>query len=321
MSVKQRQAFTLVELLVVIAIIGILIALLLPAVQAAREAARRMQCSNGMRQVGLAMHNYENQIGVFPAGLMVAPPIDGNSPGHTAFALLLPYIEQVDVSYDFLRRNLHNKQATTKLISVYVCPSDTNSGRLSSDLSNVYSRSNMVVCFGSATMLDDANGIRPYLAVTESSGINFENDGTFRMNKGRRVSDISDGLSHTAFVSEVISGEDRGISGSRDLRGIWAMHAMGGFCYTHFDSPNSSAGDVLWDYGSGRRCLDSQSAPCEYGHTAWDEFHAAARSRHPGGVNVAFGDGHVTFVDDAVDLHVWRILGSRKDGQTVPEEF
>ena len=320
MNVKKRTAFTLVELLVVIAIIGILIALLLPAVQAAREAARRMQCSNNIRQVGLAILNYENQTGTFPAGLMVAPPIDGASPGHTALALLLPYLEQANVSYDCLRRNLHNDEATSIPIATYNCPSDPNSGSVATDMSCL-TRSNAAVCFGSTKALSSANGIPPYAAVTEEMGIDFENDGAFQINQGKKMSQISDGLSHTAFVSEVIAGEDLGISNAQDMRGVWALHAMGSASYTHFNTPNSSAGDALWDPGVRKRCIDRPEAPCEYAHTSWDELHAAARSFHPGGVNIGFGDGHVTFIEDAIDIEIWRMLGSIDDGRTIPEGY
>lgn len=158
----RRHGFTLVELLVVIAIIGILIALLLPAVQAAREAARRMQCGSNLKQIGIALHNYESAHRVLPPAVIywpILPPNNGSnrgSPGHTLLALILPFLEQT-AQYDMYRfdlRNLNtlNRNAVEPDISIYQCPSDTSAGRRLHHTSNdlKYSRSNYAGSMGSA---------------------------------------------------------------------------------------------------------------------------------------------------------------------------
>ena len=130
-SKRERAAFTLVELLVVIAIIGILVALLLPAEQAAREAARRIQCTNNLKQIGIAMHNYQSTHGRFPIGYVGCQtwdPVWGGlrALGHTAWAQILPYMELTALEdiYDFHQRNGHNQDATIEQPESFLCPSD-----------------------------------------------------------------------------------------------------------------------------------------------------------------------------------------------------
>ena len=156
---RERVGFTLVELLVVIAIIGILIALLLPAVQAAREAARRMQCTNGLKQLGLAMLNYESTNASFPTGMISYLPNGVDWAGHTAQAMLLPYLEEAahGDEYDFTTRALYapNIRIIREIIPAFNCPSDGNSGQEQTAVS--YAHSNYVVSFGSETWAENSN--------------------------------------------------------------------------------------------------------------------------------------------------------------------
>jgi prepilin-type N-terminal cleavage/methylation domain-containing protein/prepilin-type processing-associated H-X9-DG protein len=323
---RPLHGFTLVELLVVIAIIGILIALLLPAVQAAREAARRMQCSNNLKQIGLALHNYENTHSALPPGL-IGSPATGGWPGHTTQVLLLAFLEQttLQAKYDFTTRALYqpNKDVISEVVAGYSCPSDGNSGQPTTGIPQGYARSNYVVCFGSDTMLRETGSV----SISHSDnrdGVDLENDGAFRIDGSRRFRDFTDGTSNSVVASEVLAGPDKLYDGSDwDTRGMWGIHHMGAFCYTHRNSPNASAGDVIWRSSSYRRCIDGlKDLPCDPTSTSeWDTLHAAARSKHPGGVNVAFADGHVGFVPETVNLVLWQAIGAIDDGQVISVDF
>ncbi len=327
---SNTAGFTLVELLVVIAIIGILIALLLPAVQAAREAARRMQCCNNLKQLGLATHNYADSYRALPIGLIATPfitPPTGKPrmPGHTALAMLLPFHEQANVlgryHPDFPNSNAINHEATRAQLAVYQCPSDDSSGRtaINQGMRTEMSRSNVAICFGSDTMLRNDNGIN-IMMTPNRTGVDFETDGAFRIDDSRRWADFRDGTSNTVVASEVLAGQDDLKTPSSkiwDARGMWAWHLTGSFCYTHRNVPNTMVGDALYSQGS-RNCVDEPHMPCDNSHGSnWDSFHAAARSYHPGGVNTAFTDGHVGFISETIELPVWRCLGAIADGQVL----
>ena len=326
----ETAGFTLVELLVVIAIIGILIALLLPAVQAAREAARRAQCCNNLKQLGLAVHNYADSYRALPIGMQASPILSGTGgrprmPGHTALAMILPFHEQANVLalYDTEFANSHqvNYQATRAQMQVYQCPSDDSSGRtaVNQGMQTEMSRSNCAVCFGSATMLRNANGIN-IMTSPNRAGIDFQTDGAFRIDDSRKWCCFWDGTSNTALASEVLAGKDdsKGPGDKNwDARGMWAWHMMGSFAYTHLNVPNTPIGDAMYAAGS-LNCVAEPKMPCDNSHgSRWDEFHAAARSYHPGGVNVAFGDGHVSFISETIELQMWRCLGAMNDGLVV----
>ncbi len=327
MKSNGRTGFTLVELLVVIAIIGILIALLLPAVQAAREAARRIQCTNNLKQVGLALLNYHDTYGVLPVGQYghnnLPWPAAGN-PGISAHTMILPFLEQANTfdNYDFSVGQNHPKNyaAVRAEISAYQCPTDDSSGRR---FGNDFSRSNVVVCFGSNAMTASAGPL--YSRATD-----LTTDGAFQVGGGpnrdsiRKLVEILDGTSHTVFASEVLSGKVDTVPPSRiwDARGLWSWSGMGAISYTHRNTPNSSVGDAMWA-GADTECTDTPpEMPCDNTRgTQYNEHQAAARSRHPGGVNVVFGDGHVTFVSDSIDLVTWQWLAAIADGHVVPADF
>ncbi|MBN2293116.1 MAG: DUF1559 domain-containing protein [Pirellulales bacterium] len=309
----DRRGFTLVELLVVIAIIGILIALLLPAVQAAREAARRMQCTNNLKQCALAMCMYESTHKAFPTGLIASVPGSTTWPGHTAQALLLGYIEETAVAdqYIFENRALNapNRALLQKSIATYNCPSDPNTG--SQDTSVNYGHSNVVVCMASTYMHDNQGGTPAYTS-----------DAAFQWDVPKTIRDMSDGTSKTVIASEVLSGESStGGASAWDTRGMWGIHYLGAFGYTHLYTPNTSVGDApsALNYN---RCIPTPQMPCSGSSaTGWDLTYSSARSYHPGGVNVAFADGHVEFIADVVDLDVWRMLASIADGTPLPEGY
>jgi len=308
MNHKFRRGFTLVELLVVIAIIGILVAMLLPAVQAAREAARRTQCTNNLKQIGLAILDFESQFGALPAGAV--HKYQGRDAEYTMFLLLLPFLEEGDVydRYDFYgnSRIYSNSQVNSVQIPGYLCPSDGAMGRSWAG----FARSNYVSCFGTAMQIPNPNDFHDLWTTVELDGKLTETDGYFRIQgkwTGRKLREITDGTSKTIMVSELLAGRDDIEAGTDvDLRGLWALTWMGMSMYSHFHTPNTSAGDAV------EHCVPEIDMPCNLQARA-DQLmtgDAAARSQHPDGVVAVSGDGHVGFYSDSIDLFVWRALAT-----------
>jgi prepilin-type N-terminal cleavage/methylation domain-containing protein/prepilin-type processing-associated H-X9-DG protein len=321
MRSRVARAFTLVELLVVITIIGILIALLLPAVQAAREAARRSECTNRLKQIGLAMHNFESTNGTFPPGTMAkvrfSYTYDLNFTGGYEWPYflhyLLPELEQVayfeavhGARFDLQNPWLDspNWPATLNKLttSALVCPSDPVGGDL-------YAMRSYYVPNGPYLELPKSN----YLGIF--SGLNdadpyVDKDETrravFRPYKGTRLADIKDGTSKTMAVAEYLKGIDE-----YDLRGVYYTNRAG--CQFLFVTlgPNSGAPDNLLDgFCTPERNVPMANLPCVGSATNY----ASPRSRHPGGVNVTFCDGSVHFIQDEIDMLAWRSLGWIADG-------
>jgi prepilin-type N-terminal cleavage/methylation domain-containing protein/prepilin-type processing-associated H-X9-DG protein len=324
----HRAAFTLVELLVVIAIIGILVALLLPAVNAAREAARRTQCANNMKQVGLAMFNFESTHGKLPEAWtddVRTIGADRQCEQFTAFMQIMPQIEETNLHGTFDQNFRHlddeNRFPTSQNVSIFTCPSDDAPGRgyTHGSIDHTYGRSNYVVCLGSDTFTYEHEIFPvPWQIVgvfLRNPPGEAENDGAFVPGKGRKLREFTDGTSHTVLASEVISGkDDEGLA--FDARGLWAWPNMGGSIYTHKFTPNAGNPDEIYN----NECGDFQGPgmPCGHGTLQWKHF-ASARSTHPGGVQTVFGDGHVAFSNDSIDADLWRALGAMNDGLVVAD--
>ncbi|WP_425615966.1 DUF1559 domain-containing protein [Anatilimnocola sp. NA78] len=312
LSCSQRQgrarAFTLVELLVVIAIIGVLVALLLPAVQAAREAARRSQCLNNLKQTALAMHNHADSKGGLPPANPGISPYWGMG---TWQAPTLDYIEANSVGAQYVDygkaggRNYYHidniNGATGKVLKFWLCPSDmrNKSGWPNGSGGNNTTYHNYGVNYGNTSVDESAKW------VTDTyNGFTFQ-QAPFMTGPPQRLALITDGLSNTLMASEFIVGQ------RKDLRGCtwWATGA--GFVVSL--KPNDTSPDLSWSDASW--CdAKAPNPPCAF-RTAGYVF--GARSRHPAGLNAALCDGSVRFVSNNINATSWQSLGTSAGGEVV----
>lgn len=310
-SPRAKHGFTLVELLVVIAIIGVLVALLLPAVQQAREAARRAQCVNNLKNIGLAMHNYHDTYRNFPYLGFTG----WNGDTISVFGRLLPFIEQTAM-YDTLNFNVrandgNNRLYRTTPIDVYSCPSETVTLGESNSGNNHWShqRYSYAVCVGN-TNYDQHNA-------NNWDGVwTYDNGGSaFKMGDHiRSMASITDGTSNSVMVSEVpMNQNDQGWQGMY-AAGIYASGAG----FTGYLTPNTKA-----SIDGGRRCWNPndylQKIPCHSGGDNWWAATFAAFSMHPGGVNACNFDGSVSFVPETIDIWAWRARTSTQGGEVVSQ--
>lgn len=387
------KAFTLVELLVVIAIIGILVALLLPAIQSAREAARRSQCVNNQKQMALAVLNFESGFRFLPPGQptcvdtpdnstrlpnwwMSGTQKEGKCYGPNWAVQLFGFIEEPSMAnfvqqalrnfpedaieanpadnWDIKRQNYGGIGARS--YAFMYCPSsqtptveqggsyyndgDEDSGGMG--LGNL-SKSNYVVCFGGYSQL---NAVAPISTFPRNP--NPGRGGIFgyarirknppagRVGEGFKIGQIIDGTSKTVMLSEILTWDEpdadkeEEVPGNGDWRGAWMVGGIGASAFTGFWPPNSKggtapsgiegSGEVMVDLipacaRDGLTTQDAPEMPCEEAEDGL--FRASARSRHVGGVNAAMGDGSVRFVDEEVDILVWRAACTRGEGESI----
>jgi len=326
-SVLRRRGFTLIELLVVIAIIAILIALLLPAVQQAREAARRTQCKNNLKQIGLALHNYESALGIFPMGDCSV----GNLPQAMTQAYILPYLDGGNqyATFDFNRQiNAWSPTAKVQFIPPYHCPSDPGAA-----LNNVANAGNAASCnyqpnLGATAAQD---------AARDTNGKTSDH-GMFWRNSNTKIRDVTDGTSNTAMFAEIRKGPNNTTSflvlspgDSRDF----SVATNVGTAWTGNDllfppAACENRATNAWAY-RGLQYYRGLAVASYYNHTRTpnakfrdcigntEQGHLAARSYHTGGVHVCMADGSVRFASDNIDGTVWRGVGTTGKGEVLGE--
>lgn len=320
---RKQSGFTLIELLVVIAIIGVLVGLLLPAVQQAREASRRSACSNNLRQIGIALHNYHSAHQQFPPGR--GDPVPGVFSMH---AYLLEYIEESSVrqAIDFRKApttfsvaggvvydGAANLPAAKARLPVLQCPTDPLAGGVPGSE------------FGSTNYAANAgSGLKQWGSLTDADGVFF---------KASRVGlhDVTDGSTHTVALSERLNGSGVQNSGSleSDVQRLM-LEIPGGNDTTPEACASSSSGNCYRDRGA-KWILGN------YGNTLYDHFYTpnaptwdcmnlqqqkaltAARAMHPGGIVSVLCDGGVRFMADSIDQSLWRALATRQSGEVIED--
>ncbi|MFO0959467.1 MAG: DUF1559 domain-containing protein [Isosphaeraceae bacterium] len=326
---RPRGAFTLIELLVVIAIIGVLIALLLPAVQQAREAARRIQCTNNLKQLGLALHNYMSTNGTFPP--VVVLPRNRTTQPWSGLTRILPYLEQQalfnvinwDRDYEFTT----NATLAQTRVATFMCPSEIND-RARPTPTLVYYPSNYSFDQGTWFVYDPAS---------DQVG-----DGTFVPNRAYSPAAITDGMSNTMGMAETKAYQPNYwdtnlpatlgvlppatpndllayVGGTFDSNGHteWVegdVHEVG---YTTAMGPNAK---VLVMANGQPFDVDITSMRDGESITAPTYAAVTSRSYHPGGVNALRLDGSVRFVKSSINLQVWRALGTRSGNEVVSDD-
>lgn len=298
-SRSAKRGFTLIELLVVIAIIAVLIALLLPAVQQAREAARRSQCRNNLKQLGLAMQNYHDSAKCFPVGQF-------SCCWGTWVVEILPYIDQTPLFKQWISRNMYdspsggyryssppNIPVTRTRLTALTCPSDTSNAPIPPITSHNYAVNFGNTHYGQGTYNGVTFGRAPFLTGSRAT----------------TISDVKDGTASTMLVAEVLQGK------GTDLRGFswWGDASQ----FTAYNPPNTTVPDRIYTAGY---CVNrpQENLPCAVS-TATDPTQFAARSSHSGGVQVVMVDGAARFITQNIDIRVWRGISTTQGRETVTD--
>ncbi len=326
MSIRHRRsAFTLIELLVVIAIIAVLIALLLPAVQAAREAARRSQCVNNLKQLGLALHNYHDVNGAFPIGQLLNVTTGGTC-DISAQARLLPFMEQTNlanaINFGLVSSATANATALGNTVATFLCPSDGTSS-----LPVGWAGTNYRVNYG--TSIVNAYGAEDKSGVDTSMPLP---NGTFFLDNLITIATIIDGTSNTAAFSEHVKG-DFSNAISTDFSDTFrpgTYPPTADQAYLDCKSVNTTDLTKQGNSNAGGPWLND-------GHTPSRSYHAfppntrscmfppqristTANSLHAGGVNVCLADGSVKFFKSTINLIAWRATGTRNGGEIISSD-
>ncbi len=336
----NRRGFTLIELLVVIVIIALLIALLLPAVQSAREAARRAQCSNNLKQIGIALHNYHGAQRVFPSAGIVAPlsnywVANGLAwPGHydySAFAQVLSFLEhqvlyhainfEVPLSTNTGTPGPENTTVHALRVSTFLCPSDLRENVIPGRAPGNYAS-----CTG--------DGLPGGFSLPGPYG---NPDGPLYSNSSTSLASLRDGTSQTALIGECVIGDGSQINPTAgapnpmevmiDLPGGHNVYADS-FTYIPLTTAECAGSSSYFSYRQsawiqgdcGTTLYDHYLTPNSKIYDCirdWQHGWRTARSRHAGGVNLLFADGSVHFIKDTINTATWRALGTCAGGEAI----
>jgi prepilin-type N-terminal cleavage/methylation domain-containing protein/prepilin-type processing-associated H-X9-DG protein len=300
-----RDAFTLIELLVVIAIIAILIGLLVPAVQKVREAANRMACSNNLKQIGLAMHAYENTRGRFPPGSVVGPFSQAGftipaKVSHGWGPFLLPYLEKPGLAdrycWDVSYNDPANQEVVTTQLQILQCPSaEPNRWVTAVEMPDAWSYGGKGACSDYAGVLQ----IDPQLVDLGLVDPAPNYKGVMAQNNMTRIADITDGTSYTILITED-SGRPQAWRAGKLVEGVYASGAAWATANLIHGKGSSSNGAT-------------QPGPCAINCTNDREVY----SFHPGGANAVFADGSVHFLSASIDIKIFARLVTRAGGEVV----
>jgi prepilin-type N-terminal cleavage/methylation domain-containing protein/prepilin-type processing-associated H-X9-DG protein len=324
LSRPHPRGFTLIELLVVIAIIGILVGLLLPAVQKVRDAAARTQCQNNLKQIGLGLHEYHDTYLVLPPGVSQGyfPEINGSTDWYSATIIsppmkdadrtswvyhVLPYLEQNGLyqqNQAWLAANISviSQAPNATPLRILLCPANRNGVKVPPDGQGQGLHITYALCHGNGS----AVAVPTTAAATDRFGLN--NNGIFYGRSKTRLTDIGDGTSTTVAGAEILTA-----AGAADVRGrAWnAIHD--GVTFSTIFPPNSTIGD----YPQGGRCTPGLNAPCASSNS--NGLYLLARSFHSGGVNAVMADGAVRFVRNDINPQTWLNMGTRNGGELINE--
>jgi prepilin-type N-terminal cleavage/methylation domain-containing protein/prepilin-type processing-associated H-X9-DG protein len=317
---NTRRGFTLIELLVVIAIIAVLIGLLLPAVQKVREAAARVSCTNNLKQLGLALHNYHSST-------QTLPPARGTWPiVFSPQARLLPYVEQENLQrlIDFTQPPLDFYNTGTNpndnaspacasrfLVKLFLCPSDSVSPRVPG---SPYGATNYTA--------NDGTGTVNYGDILSGDGVFWQNP--------IRLTDITDGTSNTAAFSETLLGDGQTPTGPAPANAARELLSVPGANAPTPAACAAGGGGNVWVGQRGAKWINGHYGDALYNHyyppnaPVWDCGNGynnmgltAARSNHPGGVNLLLADGSVHFIANGISLPTWQALATRAGGEVL----